>query len=73
MVINLVVPVLLSRTRVLCSLQATGMSVALKMYFNRNFLALYFGTFLFSVKFGITGYGIILLYNQHYTLLGLNY
>lgn len=50
-----------------------NVSVALKIYFNYTFLALYFDTFLVSIKFGITGYGIILLYNQHCILLGLNY
>jgi len=59
------------------SLWLTGhiwnMSVALKIYFDHTFLALYFNTFLFSIKFGITGYSIILLYNQHCILLGLNY
>lgn len=49
------------------------MSVALQVYFNHTFIALYFKTFLFSIKFGITGYSIILLYNQHCILLGLNY
>ena len=55
------------------SLWLTGyrnMSAALIMYFSHTLLASYFNTFLFSIKFGITGYGIILLYNQHYIHLG---